>query len=375
MSIEQTRLVWKYNFTRPQQTVVLAYAEHADRRGRNMFPSVERIAFKTGYSARQVRRILAGLRAQGFMKIERPAQRHRPATYFFDWKCVQPKPDYLAQRARCASSAPGSWQPPLPGFEERAGKIYYATSLPRIVAEPDAQTAEEQAAEIRAQLARDEVKGGHFAPGDLTPKSAELSEENCHKEDSLRSPSVQPVAENFASTEEEKPAPPKTSKKSRKKVSADPMKEWLPGEREYVAGAMARLVERLRGLTDKQRQINARAARYLFRDGWTLDQAFDCFDALLRNPHRLESWIEDLNSVRRNIGSFYAKRRAQAAAGYAAPGALIAGTPPADVAAEFTAFNFSSQTGATFRPVSSNDSGARDYQDIFNRITGSEEKS
>lgn len=50
-------LVWKLDLPPNQRLVLLAYADHADDEGGSVFPSLGRIAWKTGYSRDQVRRI------------------------------------------------------------------------------------------------------------------------------------------------------------------------------------------------------------------------------------------------------------------------------------------------------------------------------
>jgi len=50
-------LVFDADLPRDQKYILLAYADHADHNGENIFPSVPLIAWKTGYSERQVQRI------------------------------------------------------------------------------------------------------------------------------------------------------------------------------------------------------------------------------------------------------------------------------------------------------------------------------
>lgn len=53
-----------------QKYVLLAYADHADHTGRNVFPSIALIARKTGYDERSVQRITRELEALGFLIAE-----------------------------------------------------------------------------------------------------------------------------------------------------------------------------------------------------------------------------------------------------------------------------------------------------------------
>jgi hypothetical protein len=67
MSIRLMALVWEYQFTRPEQSIMLALADHAQDDGSNVFPSVARIAWKTDYSDRQVQRIMRDLETKGIL--------------------------------------------------------------------------------------------------------------------------------------------------------------------------------------------------------------------------------------------------------------------------------------------------------------------
>lgn len=64
--------VWELELPHNLQSVLLALADHADHRGENARPSVELLAWKTGYGGRQVKRILRMLEAQ---KLIEPMRR------------------------------------------------------------------------------------------------------------------------------------------------------------------------------------------------------------------------------------------------------------------------------------------------------------
>lgn len=61
MSVRQTELVWELELATNRKLVLLELADHADPDGRHVFPSQEFIARRTGYSTRQIRRILREL--------------------------------------------------------------------------------------------------------------------------------------------------------------------------------------------------------------------------------------------------------------------------------------------------------------------------
>lgn len=57
MSGKATGRVWDMPLRQILKFVLLAYADHADHEGNNVFPSIALIAKKTGYSPRQVQRL------------------------------------------------------------------------------------------------------------------------------------------------------------------------------------------------------------------------------------------------------------------------------------------------------------------------------
>lgn len=84
MSWKISGLVWELNLTHSQQSVLLAMADHAEHDGSKVFPSVARIAWKTGYSERQVRRVMSDLREMKILIIVRESNRYRPREYKID---------------------------------------------------------------------------------------------------------------------------------------------------------------------------------------------------------------------------------------------------------------------------------------------------
>ena len=64
-------LVWDLDneiIDREEKYVLLAYTDHADHDGKNMFPSIELICNKTGYKERSVQAITRSLEEKGFLK-------------------------------------------------------------------------------------------------------------------------------------------------------------------------------------------------------------------------------------------------------------------------------------------------------------------
>jgi len=67
MSVKTMGLVWDLDIPQNEKFVLLAYADHADHNGRNMFPAVATIAKKTGYSERSVQRTTRSLEQKGYL--------------------------------------------------------------------------------------------------------------------------------------------------------------------------------------------------------------------------------------------------------------------------------------------------------------------
>jgi hypothetical protein len=75
MSVSAMAWVWRQNLTPMSKIVLLAIADHADDDGGNAYPSKSTLALKTGYSERQVIRIVNQLTDEGWLSEER---RHVP---------------------------------------------------------------------------------------------------------------------------------------------------------------------------------------------------------------------------------------------------------------------------------------------------------
>lgn len=80
MSIKAMSLVWEFpcpsmvdefEFKPGHKYVLIAYADHADHHGRNIYPAVSTIAKKTGYDERSVQRLTKELNGMGLLEIGR----------------------------------------------------------------------------------------------------------------------------------------------------------------------------------------------------------------------------------------------------------------------------------------------------------------
>lgn len=75
------RVMQEVEVTRPQQIILLAMAEHANDDGTRCYPSIDRIAWKTGYKVRAVEDILRGLRQEKIIEMVAPAAAQKPTEY------------------------------------------------------------------------------------------------------------------------------------------------------------------------------------------------------------------------------------------------------------------------------------------------------
>jgi hypothetical protein len=75
------RVLEECDLTRPQQAVLLAMAENARDDGTQCYPSVDLIAWKAGYKARNVVDIIRQLRTLGVLRVVASATAQRPTEY------------------------------------------------------------------------------------------------------------------------------------------------------------------------------------------------------------------------------------------------------------------------------------------------------
>lgn len=80
MSVKLMAQVWELELPQNEKFVLLAFADHADDDGR-CYPSIRRVAWKTGYDDRQIKRIVGKLRQRGLMQILKNASPNFPVVY------------------------------------------------------------------------------------------------------------------------------------------------------------------------------------------------------------------------------------------------------------------------------------------------------
>lgn len=102
MSIKIMSAVWERAFTHAEKLVLLAMADHANDEGRRCYPSVEKIAWKSGYSRRQVQRIIHDLTDRGVLTVEAEATWISPTEYAIHPEAAPPLPPFHPKRLRDA---------------------------------------------------------------------------------------------------------------------------------------------------------------------------------------------------------------------------------------------------------------------------------
>lgn len=89
-------MVWKYRVPFNQAWVLMALADHADDDGTNCYPAIAYVAWKTGYSERQVRRVMKQLRDTGaLIVLEDNRGPGFPVHYQVNLEALTPKSAYV----------------------------------------------------------------------------------------------------------------------------------------------------------------------------------------------------------------------------------------------------------------------------------------
>src|SRR5687767_14274350 len=87
--------IWEMDLPHAEAWVLMALADHADHEGRNIYPGMGLVAWKTGYSRRQVQRIVNALIAKGILILEAiNVGKYGTNRYHIDWKACAYKQPY-----------------------------------------------------------------------------------------------------------------------------------------------------------------------------------------------------------------------------------------------------------------------------------------
>lgn len=82
MSVKMMGRIWELELEHNHAWVLMALADHADHEGKNIYPSIPLIAWKTGYSERQVQRIVKSLVESGILVVQREGGGRGKATVY-----------------------------------------------------------------------------------------------------------------------------------------------------------------------------------------------------------------------------------------------------------------------------------------------------
>jgi hypothetical protein len=111
MSIKLMHEVYGKELDHAKQAVLLAMADHADDEGWHCFPSMDRVAYKTGYSPRNVIRVVSELKKIGALVVVAEATAQKATEYRICLQALPDKPSFEVWRAehgRAANRGPSS---------------------------------------------------------------------------------------------------------------------------------------------------------------------------------------------------------------------------------------------------------------------------
>jgi len=115
-------LVWDSDLERDEKYVLLAYADHADHTGRSIYPGDPLVAYKTGYSEKQVTRIRLKLIAKKIL-IRDGSSPFKTQAYRIDVDALPKRDPYQSQRRGRPASKPqvSENEPEDPSEEQKIG--------------------------------------------------------------------------------------------------------------------------------------------------------------------------------------------------------------------------------------------------------------
>jgi DnaA N-terminal domain len=96
LSAKATGLIWEADLPRPDKYVLLALADHAKEDGSDVYPSLARVQWKTGYSETQVRDIMRSLIEPGILVLVKKGGNGSTDTnrYRIDFKALKLLPEF-----------------------------------------------------------------------------------------------------------------------------------------------------------------------------------------------------------------------------------------------------------------------------------------
>lgn len=97
MSAKLMASVYEYELSHGQQAILIAMADHADDDGSKCFPSLSRIAWKTGYDRRHVQRMTRELQKMGVLVEVARSNRRHPTEYQIELSAAKRKAPYVTR--------------------------------------------------------------------------------------------------------------------------------------------------------------------------------------------------------------------------------------------------------------------------------------
>jgi hypothetical protein len=137
-----TGAVWEMDLPRPVKYLLLALAEHANHDGEQIHPGIDLLAWKTGYAARNVQRMLRELEAMGVIVPEQGMQggRGKVVHYAIDFDAAPKLPVRKRPERVKSPHTTGVVKGDIPAQKGETSAQERVTS-PRIKGETSAQPA------------------------------------------------------------------------------------------------------------------------------------------------------------------------------------------------------------------------------------------
>jgi len=142
MSIRLMAEVWTRDLPHPDQAILLALADHADDEGGSVFPSVKLVAWKTGYSTRQVQRIIRDLESRGALILVAAAVRYRANEYRIDLEAVPMKAPFRDRDDTVSPLADSGMTSTPPGMTQPGRPRDDIALSPRTITEPSEEPSD-----------------------------------------------------------------------------------------------------------------------------------------------------------------------------------------------------------------------------------------
>lgn len=184
MSVRAIGHVWDLELPANKRLVLLAYADHADHLGENIWPAIPLIAWKTGYSERQVKRITKQLVDDGILAEDGRGPRG-VKRYRLVWDAGAKKAAYSRDNLspKGPSAARGDRLSPKEKAPERGDNLSSGGDIlstrgdklstggdiamsPKPSLEPSSEPSEKESAVRRIIRVWEQVKTGSLTPND-----------------------------------------------------------------------------------------------------------------------------------------------------------------------------------------------------------------